>query len=54
MAHPSFFGVARMAETMVGRIIIRVVGRKNGMMAVLELEQEQQKVGVKVVRTGRR
>ena len=48
MAHPSFFGVARMAETMVGRIIIRVVGRKNGMMAVLELEQEQQKVGVKV------
>ena len=53
-AHPSFFGVARMAETMVGRIIIRVVGRKNGMMAVLELEQEQQKVGVKVVRTGRR
>ena len=47
MAHPSFFGVARMAETMVGRIIIRVVGLKNGMMAV-QLEQEQQKVGVKV------
>ena len=45
MAHPSFFGVARMAETMVGRIIIRVVGRKNGMRPCLELEQEQQKWG---------
>ena len=31
-AHPSFFGVARIAETIVGRIIIRVVGRKKGML----------------------
>ena len=34
-AHPSFFGVARMAETIVGRIIIRVVGRKKGMLSRL-------------------
>ena len=34
-AHPSFFGVARMAETIVGRIIIRVVGRKKGMLSQL-------------------
>ena len=31
-AHPSFFGVARMAETIVGRIIIRVVGLKKGIL----------------------
>ena len=44
-AHPSFFGVARMAETIVGRIIIRVVGRKNGMMAVLGARARAAKVG---------
>ena len=38
-AHPSFFGVARIAETIVGRIIMRVVGRKKG---IAELKGSRQ------------
>ena len=32
-AHPSLFGVARMAETMVGRMADTIVARKKGISA---------------------
>ena len=35
-AHPSLFGVARMAETMVGRMADTIVARKKGIIRLAE------------------
>ena len=35
-AHPSLFGVARMAETMVGRMADTIVARKKGISPLAE------------------